>query len=194
MGIFSDILSELCNAMIEKDEEECIEENHYACNFSFDDDDIPNDDISYEEYCNLKDLQQEFRRDGTNLSLLEIQHLWEGLADGLRENENTQQVLFQALSDASDSILNGNVEDGLLMLRRLSKRGYAPAQYLLGNFYLKGKYVDANPFYAIYYLTNADAKGVDRATQLLAHCFEKGIGVRANPARAQFLLNKLNKN
>ncbi len=52
-------------------------------------------------------------------------------------------------------------------------------------FYLNGKYVEKDYFYALYFLTQADKKNVLCATELLANCFENGIGVAANPERAK---------
>ncbi len=46
-------------------------------------------------------------------------------------------------------------------------------------------------FLCIVFLTQADKKNVLCATELLANCFENGIGVAANPERAKILRKKI---
>lgn len=103
------------------------------------------------------------------------------------KNINDENILDNIFNEAMDLIEKGNIEQGLEKLRNLSRQKYGKAQYKLGYYYLNGEYVKKDYAYALYYLTQSDSKGIAEATELLAYCFENGIGVARSPKRAKML-------
>ena len=85
------------------------------------------------------------------------------------------------------------METGLAEIRDLSRQNYGLAQYALGYFYLNGKYVEKDYFYALYFLTQADKKNVLCATELLANCFENGIGLQLILREQKILRKKIKR-
>lgn len=122
-----------------------------------------------------------------------MQDLQDKLQQGLREVQQKRQFFAQSIEEVNELLSSGDIEVGICKLHELSRMGCPTAWYMLGKFCLTGKYVDRNYFYALSYLTKADSCGIYEATVLLAECFSKGLGVRANRERAKILLSKLNE-
>lgn len=160
----------------------------YISSLNLDDND---DDL--DEYLRMRNLQRSYREEGFDFTLSQVQDLQDSLRRGLREAQQRRQFFAQSIEEVNELLSSGDVEVGICKLRELSRMGYSTAWYMLGEFYLTGKYVDRNYFYALYYLTKADSRGIDEATVLLAECFSKGLGVRVNKEREKILLAKLNE-
>lgn len=83
---------------------------------------------------------------------------------------------------SSQSSKNSRNEDEAIfgMALGLAKEGNSYAMYVLGCYYLEGKYTEQNYEEAISWLLKAGKEGSHEAYYKLAECYEKGIGVSKN--------------
>ena len=150
---------------------------------------------SYISAINYEEDENSFDENNINedfgLSEEDTKYFQQRMLKGMENIRKTQEMRRDQLEYAMKKIDDGDVETGLAEIRDLSRLNYGLAQYALGYFYLNGKYVEKDYFYALYFLTQADKKNVLCATELLANCFENGIGVAANPERAKILRKKI---
>ena len=69
MGLFSDIVSELYHAFMDDNDETGVEENHYAYNFSFDDEDEFDDgELDYDDPHIIEEYQQVFNNEVNSIT------------------------------------------------------------------------------------------------------------------------------
>lgn len=104
---------------------------------------------------------------------------------------NAKKYKFQY--DEAMNLINTNKhEDGIATLRDLAHKNYSKAISTLGQYYLEGKYLPCNYAMALIMLTRAHNLGDKDASILLAECFKNGVGVAANPARANLIMKEIN--
>lgn len=69
--------------------------------------------------------------------------------------------------------------------RKAAERGYAPAQYVLGNYYMDGVWVDEDKETAFSWYSKAAKQHHPFAQLMLAECYQTGKGVEANDELAE---------
>ena len=74
--------------------------------------------------------------------------------------------------------------------RRAAKRGYASAQYNLGQCYKNGEGVTQDDTQAVYWFRKAAEQGLSSAQNALGICYKNGKGVTQNYAQAAIWFHK----
>ncbi len=77
-----------------------------------------------------------------------------------------------------------NVAEGLHFIRQSAEDRLSSAQFLLGQYYKEGQFVDQNPDLAFHWLNKAAEQAEVSAYYPTAYAFEKGIGTEVDYERA----------
>lgn len=89
------------------------------------------------------------------------------------------------LATADAAAKKGDYATAVQNWQILSEYGYAEAHMKLGQAYLKGTGVEADPAKALPLFESAAAKGKIAANVELGQMYEKGLGVKKDPAKAE---------
>lgn len=82
--------------------------------------------------------------------------------------------------------VNPNIEEGLNLLKLLSKQNYGEAQHFLGSLYLDGKHVSFNPHKAFELTEKATKNGYPIAYNNLGVMYVEGHGTKVNYKKAMY--------
>ena len=75
-------------------------------------------------------------------------------------------------------INDGNLKEGIELLKQAAGQGYAEAQYQLAKYYFEGSGVEQDDTIAVDYLFDAAVQGHAEAQYELGRCYIEGRGVK----------------